>query len=355
MAGAGRDPIRKGRHHRGWTALSLDGTLILMLSRDITTRFTQPATRQPLRRRRVLLLGVVSIAACSSGDGDDDTATSVTTAQSESTTATPSISATTTVSPTTAIAATVPPTTEPAPSSSVGSDGEVQQGSVRVVPGTVSFAGPFDPDADCGAAVWTMQWTAQSPSAGPILVTTSDGAMRSDEFDPVLSDLTDHGTPAATAGSLTGSACFDAAFAFPTDSTNENEAVDVAYEVQSSLADVDATTTTTPSDVRTPPPAVSCDGYEPAVDSLPIEPCTDGLAVIEVQDRLTQLGYPLDADGVFGPATAAAVVAFQIQGGQIPDGIVGLRTWARLFEGVDLRGEDLDGNGIVTPEEIVYD
>lgn len=51
-----------------------------------------------------------------------------------------------------------------------------------------------------------------------------------------------------------------------------------------------------------------------------------GQSVKRLQEKLNQQGAGLTADGVFGPATHAAVVAFQAQNGLTPDGIVGPRT-----------------------------
>ena len=50
---------------------------------------------------------------------------------------------------------------------------------------------------------------------------------------------------------------------------------------------------------------------------------TTGPAVTELQERLAALGYPLDADGIFGQATAHAVTGFQTAHGLPADGIVG--------------------------------
>lgn len=62
-----------------------------------------------------------------------------------------------------------------------------------------------------------------------------------------------------------------------------------------------------------PPPTLKRGGHSPAVAEL---------------QRL--LG--LVADGIFGPATEAAVVAFQLSRGLKDDGVVGPQTWAALAE-----------------------
>jgi hypothetical protein len=53
--------------------------------------------------------------------------------------------------------------------------------------------------------------------------------------------------------------------------------------------------------------------------------------VLRVQNRLRQLGYPISADGRYGPRTRAAVRDYQAKHGLLADGIVGPRTWASLL------------------------
>ncbi|MFE7409438.1 peptidoglycan recognition protein family protein [Streptomyces laurentii] len=63
----------------------------------------------------------------------------------------------------------------------------------------------------------------------------------------------------------------------------------------------------------------------------PVAQGAAGEAVTAVQGRLTGLGFPTTADGVFGPGTAAQVTAFQGSRGLPQDGVVDARTWSRLI------------------------
>lgn len=58
-----------------------------------------------------------------------------------------------------------------------------------------------------------------------------------------------------------------------------------------------------------------------------------GPEVRELQELLNAAGAALATDGIFGPATRDAVVAFQRQRGLAPDGVVGRDTWAALAGG----------------------
>ena len=56
-------------------------------------------------------------------------------------------------------------------------------------------------------------------------------------------------------------------------------------------------------------------------------------AVTELQQALAAAGFPLAADGIFGPGTRSAVVAFQRSVGLAADGVVGPKTWQGLKSG----------------------
>lgn len=55
-----------------------------------------------------------------------------------------------------------------------------------------------------------------------------------------------------------------------------------------------------------------------------------GTDVKVLQQKLMEWGYPLEADGKFGPLTVAAVKAFQASRGLKVDGIVGTQTWEEI-------------------------
>lgn len=67
---------------------------------------------------------------------------------------------------------------------------------------------------------------------------------------------------------------------------------------------------------------------------LPLSRGASGEAVRDVQRRLAGLNHDVGGDepGDFGPATEAAVRAFQVQRGLRIDGICGVQTWSALVE-----------------------
>lgn len=63
-----------------------------------------------------------------------------------------------------------------------------------------------------------------------------------------------------------------------------------------------------------------------------------GEAVRDLQQKLSALGYPLAADGIFGKDTEKAVRAFQRDHGLGADGIVGPRTFSAISEALPFGG-----------------
>ncbi|WP_428527124.1 N-acetylmuramidase domain-containing protein [Roseibium sp.] len=66
---------------------------------------------------------------------------------------------------------------------------------------------------------------------------------------------------------------------------------------------------------------------------------SEGDRVRFLQEQLVRLGYHLKADGDFGPATRRQVVAFQVDHGLKPDGIVGDKTNAALEAAVPINSQ----------------
>lgn len=70
-----------------------------------------------------------------------------------------------------------------------------------------------------------------------------------------------------------------------------------------------------------------------------------GAAVRELQDELRRLRHFAGrADGIFGPRTLAAVLAFQAAEGIATDGIVGPVTWRRMADAEPLPERDVDAD-----------
>jgi Putative peptidoglycan binding domain/Domain of unknown function (DUF1906) len=69
---------------------------------------------------------------------------------------------------------------------------------------------------------------------------------------------------------------------------------------------------------------------QPVPTPVDLGPGSTGLAVTGLQRDLDRLGYAVAIDGIFGPATEAAVKAFQARAGIAADGVVGPQTQAAL-------------------------
>ena len=87
-------------------------------------------------------------------------------------------------------------------------------------------------------------------------------------------------------------------------------------------------------------PALSPSGSAPASRSSGADPGYSGILRIRmvsdrvrvVQRRLRDLGWELAVDGDFGPQTRWTVIRFQRRHGLDDDGIVGRKTWAKLWQ-----------------------
>jgi hypothetical protein len=78
-------------------------------------------------------------------------------------------------------------------------------------------------------------------------------------------------------------------------------------------------------------PAGSIPGYAPDSQKATIAKGSAGDLVVWAQEHLISAGYPVAADGSYGAATQAAVLAFQVAHGLVPDGRVGTQTWGALL------------------------
>ena len=91
--------------------------------------------------------------------------------------------------------------------------------------------------------------------------------------------------------------------------------------------------------------------------ALPFKECQSSPFIQFIQNQLSVLGYAISYNtGEFGDETWYAVMQFQIDRRiEQDEGVVGLATWRELFKGVGLPGHDLNNDGLITPNEIVFD
>lgn len=85
---------------------------------------------------------------------------------------------------------------------------------------------------------------------------------------------------------------------------------------------------------------------------LPLQLCDEGTPTQLIQDALRGFGFDIESDGYFGEDTQLAVKLYQKSNGIRATGVVDLPTWASLFAGTGLPGNDIDGDGVISPSEL---
>jgi Putative peptidoglycan binding domain len=255
-----------------------------------------------------------------------------------------------------------PPLPLPATVDGYVADGTIETFEVRVFGGgQASRAGIGAAMNACDLGYWVARW--RTLGTRPILATPAYVDAFSDSYTTgvvslLLSDLEDFGAQTGSSGYLTGYRCEEPVFAYPPSIDAGSELTDVVVELQRYRPGVDTSDTPIPGPLigepTQPPDPVTCDVYSQNYD-LPFWPCSSGFTVGFIQQQLESLGYDVTRDDNYGPGTVAAVVAFQVDNGLIPDGIVGARTWWLLMQDAGLAGNDLDSNGYLTPDELYFD
>jgi peptidoglycan hydrolase-like protein with peptidoglycan-binding domain len=92
---------------------------------------------------------------------------------------------------------------------------------------------------------------------------------------------------------------------------------------------------TTPPSATSPPVPTSTSFIVP--DWPIVRQGNEGPRVMALQYLLRSHGHALTADGIFGPQTRSAVIAFQSDQGLVQDGLVGEQTWTALISGRTVR------------------
>ena len=78
-------------------------------------------------------------------------------------------------------------------------------------------------------------------------------------------------------------------------------------------------------------PVTPAAGGTPPYGGKPLRRGSSGDSVRVMQQRLSDLGYALSVDGMFGPGTQKAITDFQQTKGLSADGVAGPATWAALW------------------------
>lgn len=224
---------------------------------------------------------------------------------------------------------------------SAGLSGPIRTGEVRV------FESESDPEvhwdfstriSNCFSTIWVLRWKS----------TNRDVVIQaSHEIDvygvPLTGGLNPWNAPAAAAGIMSNSACFQPGFVFGGAlNGNRSNLVDVALEW--SYFDKDEFAQTS-SGTETK----GCTQYI-YDDELPIPPCSQGYSV-----TLFQEAVGLEPDGFFGPGMQRAVLDLRRELG-LPESVeVDAALWRRLGILSGAPYSDLNGDGVIDGSEVPFD
>jgi lysozyme len=87
-----------------------------------------------------------------------------------------------------------------------------------------------------------------------------------------------------------------------------------------------------PTPVPPAPPPVQGDTWPGRFFVWPSTPTVRGQDVAAWQTRLARRAFTVRVDGIYGPESRTACIAFQRHAGLSPDGVVGRDTWAATFD-----------------------
>jgi peptidoglycan hydrolase-like protein with peptidoglycan-binding domain len=130
-----------------------------------------------------------------------------------------------------------------------------------------------------------------------------------------------------------------------------------AVLVSCGSGDSSATTTTSPATTTTVAEVVAqpvnCGDKYVFNEELPLKPCDQGMGIESVQSQLLGAGFQVDLDGYYGQGTETAVRQYQASRGLPVTGIVDFETYKKL--GTYYAGTDMNGDGVITPNEFILD
>lgn len=205
----------------------------------------------------------------------------------------------------------------------------------------------------CDLGMWTARWRTSLPGSLVHAFVTPWSLL---EMGDKMYDSSTHGpvTSGASAGYLTGDGCHVPAFIFAGGTGGNVTEVLLEWQLYNASVSTSGEPEAAPPAATAPPQSsTGCRSYV-FRDRLPLQLCNEGSAVRWIQLLLDDRNYQVDIDGCFGPGTERAVKQYQNAAGLVPDGVVGEQTWRALTAGIDLPGYDLNGDGMVSPDEIVY-